>query len=156
MTRPFIGGLPTDIDVKRLLEAFPSISPGFVITYTEVSLVIGVTHGSTRFRTVTNAWRKRLLRVDNFVLEAIAGQGFRRRTELERSQKDRSGWRRDQNRAARKVRDMTRVDTVEFDERERKSHDHAKHVLQAHIEHTSTTVRQLAPPAPQPQLNRPT
>lgn len=152
MSKAFFGGIPTDSDVKKLLEAFPDIKPGEMITYTQVAEVIRVKYGTSRFRTVTTAWRKTLLRTNNFILEAVPGQGFRRRTELERSQKDRSGWRQDQSRAARKVRDLGRTDITEFDERDRKSHDHARRVLQAHVEHTSMTVRELAPPGPPAQL----
>lgn len=148
MSKVFFGGVPTDGDVKRLLEAFPDIGPGDAISYVQVAEVIGVKHGSSRFRTVTNAWRKTVMRTQNFVLEAVPGEGFRRQTELERSQKNRTGWRQDQSRAARRVRDLGRTDTRSFDERDQKAHDHARRVLQAHVEHTSSAVRELAPPAP--------
>lgn len=154
MPKPFFGGLPTDIDVKRLLEAFPNIEPGGEVGYDDVAKVIGVDVGTNRFRTVTNAWRRRLLRTGNVAIDAVPGRGFRRLTELERSERDRGGWRRDQVRAARKVRDLALTDTTSFDEREKKSHDHARRVLQAHVEHTTSTVRELAPPAPQPLLPR--
>jgi hypothetical protein len=152
MSKLFLSGVPTDADVKRLLEAFPDIKPGQMISYTEIALVIRTQHGASRFRTVTSAWRRTLTRTLNFVLEAVPGQGFRRCTEIERSKRNRSGWRQDQSRAARKVRDLARTDTREFDEREQKTHDHARRVLQAHVEQTATTVRELAPPAPQKQL----
>lgn len=148
MSRLFLGGVPTDGDVKRLLEAFPDIQPGALIPYAQVAEVIGVARGSNRFISVTNAWRRMLLRTQNFVLEAVHGQGFRRRPEIERSKANRAGWRQDQSRAARKIRDLARTDTRDFNEQEQKAHDHARRVLQAHVEHTSSTVRELAPPAP--------
>lgn len=148
MSKLFLGGIPTQGDVKLLMEAFPSIEPGQLIGYERVAEVIKVEHGTGRFRTVTAAWRRALTRTQNFVLEAVPGQGFRRMPEVERSQKDRTGWRQDQSRAARRVRDLARVDTRDFDDRDRKSHDHARRVLQAHVEHTATSVRELAPPPP--------
>lgn len=135
MSKVFFGGIPTGSDVKRLLESFPDIKPGETVLYSQVASVIG-------------AERRTLTRTQNFVLEAVPGQGFRRRTEVERSKANRAGWRQDQSRAARRVRDLARTDTSGFDEREQKAHDHARRVLQAHVEHTSTTVRELAPPAP--------
>lgn len=148
MSKLFLGGIPTEGDVKLLLEAFPAIEAGQLIPYDRVAEVIKVDRGTSRFKTVTAAWRRALNRTQNFVLEAVSGQGFRRQTEIERSQKDRAGWRQDQSRAARRVRDLARVDTREFEERDQKAHDHARRVLQAHAEHTSTTVKELAPPAP--------
>jgi hypothetical protein len=148
MSNLFLGGIPTEGDVKMLLEAFPAIEPGQLIPYERVAEIVKVDRSSSRFRTVTSAWRRVLHRTQNFVLEAVPGQGFRRQTEVERSNSDRAGWRKDQSRAARRVRDLARVDTRDFAERDQRSHDHARRVLQAHVEHTSTTVRELAPPAP--------
>lgn len=148
MSKVFRGGIPTDGDVKRLLAAFPDIKPGDTVSYAAIAEIIKIEHGSNRFQSVTNAWRRAVVRTLNFVLEAVPGAGFRRCTEIERSQRDRSGWRKDQTRAARKVRDLARVDTSDFADRDQRTHDHARRVLQAHVEHTSTTVRELAPPAP--------
>lgn len=151
MSNVFFGGVPTGADVRKLLDAFPDIKPGDVIAYADVAKVIGADHGSNRFKSVTDAWRKTLLRTSNLVIEAVTGRGFRRLPEQERSERDREGWRKDQSRAARKVRDLARTDTRDFTESEQHAHDHARRVLQAHLEHTSTTVRELAPP-PQLQL----
>jgi hypothetical protein len=142
----FRGGVPTEIEVKRLREAFPDPAPGQLISYEDVAVIIGAKHGTNRFTAVTNAWRRSLLRADNIVVNTVAGQGFQRLTEEDRSEADRTGWRKDQQRAARKVRDLSRVDTRDFDERTQRGHDHAQRVLQAHAEHTSKSVRELAPP----------
>jgi hypothetical protein len=141
-------GVPTEIDVKRLREAYPQLAVGQLIPYEDVARVIGAPYKTGRFRVVTEAWRKWLRRSENCAVKCVAGRGFMRMAELERSEVDRVGWRKDQGRAARKVRDLARVDTLSFEERDRSSHDHARRVLQAHVEHTAGTVRELAPPAP--------
>lgn len=154
MSKPFFGGVPTAGDVKKLLEAFPDPEVGEVIPYARVAEIIKVDSASNRFRTVTTAWRRAVLRTQNFRMEAVSGRGFRRLPEIERSRGNRIGWRRDQGRAAQKTRDLALTDTKEFDSRELQSHDHARRVMQAHVEYTATAVREIAPPKPIPQLPR--
>lgn len=60
--RVYFGGVPTEPDVKKLLERFDveDMIPGYEIKYSEVSEVIGQPKEASRWRTVTTAWRKRL------------------------------------------------------------------------------------------------
>lgn len=62
MAKLFSGGVPTDIDVQRLSERWAIPDEGTLIPYTEVAALIGVAHGSNRYRSVVSAWRRRLLR----------------------------------------------------------------------------------------------
>ena len=55
---PPFKGEPTDWQVRKLHEAFGVIEPGRVITYKEVTDVIGEPHNSHRFNTITWRWRK--------------------------------------------------------------------------------------------------
>lgn len=58
----YFGGIPTEPDIKRLTEAFKvqEMNPGDTIDYEEVAIVIGQAVKSSRFRSVTTAWRKRV------------------------------------------------------------------------------------------------
>lgn len=58
--KPYFGGIPTDIDVRRMRESFPkeALKPGKMIPYAEVEKVISVKHHECRFKTVTNRWRR--------------------------------------------------------------------------------------------------
>lgn len=60
--RVYFGGVPTEPDVKKLLERFDveDMIPGHEIKYSEVSEVIGQPKEASRWRTVTTAWRRRL------------------------------------------------------------------------------------------------
>lgn len=75
----FEGGVPTEPDVMALMKAFPvpSLTPGRLIGYDEAAAIFREHRESSRFKTVTNAWRKRLERNHGIVLEAEANQGFR-------------------------------------------------------------------------------
>lgn len=64
MTNLFRGGVPTGPDVDRLIAAFPldDMGPGSIISYVDVSSIIGEAPGSGRFKSVSNAWRRRMFR----------------------------------------------------------------------------------------------
>lgn len=70
------GGIPTDIDVRRLQEQFGIPKPGEVVSYAAISECIGNSKTESRFWSVTNAWRKQLFRENNLVTEAIRNEGF--------------------------------------------------------------------------------
>lgn len=64
------GGIPTEPDVNRLMDAFhiPKMSPGDTIPYSKISDVIGQDKGSRRWTSVTNAWRKKIEKDYNIIL----------------------------------------------------------------------------------------
>jgi hypothetical protein len=58
----FFGGIPTDIEVKKLREAYPDseLKPGLLISYEEVETVAGLDRLAKRSRwmSVTDRWRR--------------------------------------------------------------------------------------------------
>lgn len=154
MSKLFVGGVPTDIDVRALRQKHPEIQPGETVSYKTIAETIRAEVGSSRFRSVTGAWRKQLYRTENIVLEAVAGTGFRRVTEHERSINNVKSWNDKQRSALRRVNDQSRVNTVEFSDRDRKTHDHTIRVLRAHADHTFSTAREIAPPKAPKSLPR--
>ena len=70
------GGIPTDIDVRRLQEKFGVPQPGESISYALISEVLGNSRTESRFWVVTGAWRRQLFRENNLVTEAIRNEGF--------------------------------------------------------------------------------
>lgn len=58
----FFGGVPTGPDVNKLVAAFPAevLTSGYKIPYDEVSKIIGYDQKTSRWRSVTNAWRKKI------------------------------------------------------------------------------------------------
>jgi hypothetical protein len=69
----FASGVPTESDVHRLFDAFGVPAEGVRMTYLAVSEVIHVDPSVSRFRTVTSAWRNRLVREHNIYLRAGEG-----------------------------------------------------------------------------------
>lgn len=75
---PWNEGLPTKPDIDALLKAFPpeTIAPGrWRVTDDEIRTLIGMCEGN-RFRTVTVAWRKRLLNDHRVIVFRQDNTGF--------------------------------------------------------------------------------
>lgn len=72
-----VGGVPTKMDVDKLIEAFGVPSEGRLISYGEISREVGCDRDTTRFKTVVHAWRRRLYKVHNVVLDCEPNKGYR-------------------------------------------------------------------------------
>lgn len=77
MSKLFLGGVPTNADVRKLKEAFPDLTEGSEITHEEVERVVQLSRESSRYRSVTRAWRRDLLTHSGIDLAAVPGIGFR-------------------------------------------------------------------------------
>lgn len=72
----FLGGVPTEPDVTKLLKTFGVPKVGDEFTYEHIAETIGVPIKSYRFRTVTWAWRKILDKQHNLIVGAVQARGF--------------------------------------------------------------------------------
>lgn len=68
-------GLPTGPEVAELQKRWPSLKAGDRIEYSEIEEAIGIVYPSSRWTTVTNAWRKREEEKGN-VIDCVAGAAF--------------------------------------------------------------------------------
>lgn len=73
MAKVYFAGLPTDIDVRAIIEKWGVPSEGVPISYEEIAALIKVPVASCRFKTVTGAWRRRLRREHDIYLLARHG-----------------------------------------------------------------------------------
>lgn len=71
--KPFKNGLPTDIDIRALTDAYGVPAVGASISYEDVAALIKSPARSSRWTTVTNRWRKRLFKEHNVLIEARDG-----------------------------------------------------------------------------------
>lgn len=69
----YFGGLPTEPDVLALLKKFGVPAEDAPIAYDDVAIVLHVDVKSTRFRSVTTAWRKRLDAEHDCLMRAFDG-----------------------------------------------------------------------------------
>lgn len=74
---PWAEGIPTAPDVEALMKAFPTelLIPGWTVLDAEVKKHIGRCDGN-RFRTVTAAWRRRLLNTYGLNMYRKDTEGF--------------------------------------------------------------------------------
>ena len=149
-----LGGMPTEMDVKKLLNAWPDIQAGQMIGYAEVEKVLALSRNENRFRGVTDAWRRTLERESNVFLKVLATIGFQRLSEAERSKHHARKWVGGLRLASREVRRQKCVNVAALDERTRGEHDHRLRVMAAHHEDASKSVRDMAPPKAPEQLPR--
>ena len=68
-------GRPTKPDVDALMAAYSDLATGDRIEYEQIADVVGSLPTTSRFRTVTNAWRKRM-QERGVILECINGEAF--------------------------------------------------------------------------------
>ena len=82
----FFGGLPTDIEVAKLREAYPEadMEPGDFFPYSDIGKLLGLDWRESRFRTVTLRWRRIVQKETNIVLEPVPGVGIKMLTEAEK------------------------------------------------------------------------
>lgn len=75
----YFGGVPTEPDIRLLRSTYPEadMKPGDRIGYKEVAKLIGSPPESSRFRGVTNRWRKLIeTETGSLILGTIAGEAF--------------------------------------------------------------------------------
>lgn len=68
-------GMPTKPDVDALMKYWPEPKVGDVMTYDDVSVLIGCDWKSARFKSVTQVWRNRM-QEKGVILECRAGEAF--------------------------------------------------------------------------------
>ena len=76
MTTRVVRGIPTKLDVDKLLETFAQPKENDVILWSEIEEATGLRKGQHRFKTVVNAWRTALERDFDILLYAIPGEGL--------------------------------------------------------------------------------
>jgi hypothetical protein len=151
----FLGGVPTEPDVKALMVAFPEIDPGAVVTYEQIESIINVKRGSSRFVTVTNAWRSRLLKDKNIEVRPLRGIGLRRLTEAERVSENIGGVAKGARIIRRSGNRLMRVEPARLDEIERRKRDHAIRLADAAVGTIRNGMREIAESALAPVASLP-
>jgi len=75
----YFGGIPTDPDIKQIREAFPEDQLNALdeIPYEDIENLLGIPQTSSRFRAVTNRWRKIVEDETGLVIGVIRGKGFK-------------------------------------------------------------------------------
>ncbi len=90
MNRPaiFSAGIPTGTDVRKIRDIYPDsdLEVGQKIDYQDVADIIGVDVSSSRFKTVTSAWRRAVERESGLFIGTDPGKAFCVMTESDKLQ----------------------------------------------------------------------
>jgi len=152
MTKVYFGGVPTDGDVRNLMDHFGQPKPGDEIPHEEVEAVLHSTREASRYRTVTTAWRKKMLREHNVDLSALPGVGFRCLTDAERVAAGVSGV---QSGLRKQLHSVVRADRVQTDDEAlRAKQDVLRRDGIALRAEATKAMRQIDPPKPAEQAPR--
>ena len=86
-TETFFGGLPTDIEVRKLKEEYPmsQMAPGKIMPYADLEHIIGAPKHNPRFHTVLTRWRAMVTREVGQIIDPIGdGTGMKVLNDVEK------------------------------------------------------------------------
>lgn len=129
----FNGGIPTEPEVNELIEQIGIPAVGDKITYKRITEIIGVERNTGRWASVITAWRKRLDRQHNILLQAVANEGYEVLSNSGRVNYGGKLYNEGLRRVERAVKVVTRTDRAGLNDEEKKTADH--------IQRTGATVR---------------
>lgn len=152
MSKVFFGGIPTDMDVKKLNQAFGVPDAGAEITHDQIEATLGMDRKTNRYKAVTLRWRASMLRDHNIELGPVHGVGFKSLNSEERVSAGMAGMKS----GSRKVlRSIKRADQVQTDDPVlTKKQDLMRRFGVAIAAEANTMARQIEPPKPQQQMLR--
>lgn len=76
-TMIFGGGVPTAPDVKKIVDSIGIPKEGAVVKYTQLERLLHLKRDSFRFRTVLNAWKRKLFAENNVLMTAVPTVGYK-------------------------------------------------------------------------------
>ncbi len=143
------GGVPTEADVRALLDTFGVPTEGASVTYEQIARVLHQPVRSNRWKTVTNAWRKRLFEEHNLILGAADG-AFTALLPGERIERGAGKLRSGMRSVRRAGAIVQRTDRARLSETETKRADHVQVVSAALMLAANASGRETPKPALEP------
>lgn len=153
----FFGGLPTDIEVRKLIEHY-AVPAARLYAYQELAEVCGHAwpQDRNRLKVVFTRWRKRLERDYQLVSEGLPGEGIKILAESERTQHGTRYARIGTRKARRGLVRIMLTDASKIDDpKARAEAEHAQMVASRILPTLAQNVKALTPPSPPPALPRP-
>lgn len=142
----FRGGIPTEPDVKKLLDAFADIAVDAQVTHEEVEAVLGLNRQDNRYRSITTAWREHLLEHENKQVGAVAGIGFRVFSSKDRVASSVNSFKAGVRKQVKAVNNAMRIERGDLTQQDQHKVDHLVRVGASIAFHGQTMLRTIAPP----------
>lgn len=150
MSKLYFGGVPTRMDVAALMEKVKPVA-GQSVPYADIAAIIDCRHESNRFRTVTGAWRKKLLSEKSIQVKAEGG-AFHFLTATEALGANIEGLSRVGKQARRVVVRSNFINAADLSETDKEKHRILVREAAALVEATRRSVTQIEPPKPKAAL----
>ncbi len=147
----YFRGLPTGTDVRLLTDRFGVPPEGAEIDYSEIADLIGCAPGSVRFRTVTDAWRRKLEREHNSVLLPV-GAAFKCADPHERVSHSGSRFRAGLRIALKAGSRAQATDRKRLSPEDQRAADHIVGMSASFRQAQSAAARELAYPVPEKRM----
>lgn len=141
----FAHGIPTEPDVARLMEAFKVPAAGTVIQHPAIENLIGQKRKSYRYKSVTDAWRKKLYKDHNCIMGAIPTVGYKSLEPDERAEFIGSKYKTGIRHVKRSQNVAIRTDLTGMTPESRRSVIHVKNTAAALILADATAAKALPP-----------
>lgn len=147
----FQSGRSTEREVEALNRAFQP-GPGKTVRYTDIATTIGEPAGSTRFRTVTKAWRKRLER--SGIMSVVSDGTLRFLTADEAQDRIPAALHRVGRAAGRLSKKVELIDPVDLSSDERRAQHSLERREMRHLtEEMRKSAKAILPPKPLEQAS---
>lgn len=154
----FFGGLPTEIDVRKLIDQFGKPDYG-LIPYADIEAVLGMAWRTPRFRLILTNWRKHLRKELNLDTSMQPGEGVTVLRAGERIEVSHGDLKRAIRQTRKSYARIISVPTAELDAVSRTKYDHvvrhAQAVYQAGATHERELTHALKVHAPLPRIGPP-
>jgi hypothetical protein len=152
----FLGGRPTEPEVRMLLEKFKGVDRGDIIRAEDLEEALGIERKASRFRVVIEAFKKALDRQRGFALRWEKGVGLRVLKEGERARHGAEMARTGARRMGRGAAVVAKASPALMSEKERDVNMRTGRLLNAALESMRGTMRDLVqtfdPPKQLPRL----
>ena len=139
----FFGGIPTQPDVDKLEKVYGIPAIGTVIPYQAIADLLGIALESSRFKTVTGQWRKKLDRIHNIVFRCIPGAAFEVADSHGRVDLASRGYKMGVRKVVRCSNIAARTDRSTLSAEESRVCDHLERVASAHLLAAKTSAKEV-------------
>lgn len=143
----FFGGMSTDIEIKKLMDAYDDLKPGDVVSHDDVERLLGVARKENRYRTVMARFKKMMLTGKNIEMAARHGEGYAVLSASERVRKVTDDTGRIYDGLRRVHYRIASVPRAELSEHEARRADHAQVLLSKICDDMAMAKKEIAPPA---------
>jgi hypothetical protein len=146
MPKQFPSGASTETEVSQLMQL--NLEPGEIVPYDRIARTSGIRYGSTRFRTIIDAWCRRIFREQGLQHATVRGVGVRFLTEAQALAKgvhDTKNSARAERRIATRVKSINSQKLAPF---EQKQHQLLGQYLRARDHAARVATKELAAPKP--------